>query len=214
MRSVARPPLPVPTPSGCAFPSRQQGLKARGTGAACGSITTPLSPDKERQSGEYMTGSSASAITIDELVERIKAGTRGPKFATFLDCESAAIEGYSAGAFSADRVRNLGLGTRRCTCERSRPCQAVPLPNRSSKALCCTKIRSAIGHTEEPLLEVGYQISSREVGGSVLGARRLVGCAQTGRTASTAGAPAPSFEYNGKTIMRSYQREVVFNEER
>lgn len=84
---------PVPTPSGCAFPSRQQGLKARGTGAACGSITTPLSPDKERQSGEYMTGSSASAITIDELVERIKAGTRGPKFATFLDCESAAIEG-------------------------------------------------------------------------------------------------------------------------
>jgi len=113
-------------------------------------------------------------IPVDELIERIKMGPRGPKVAAFFDFDGTLIQGYSAGTLLAHRARNFELGPD----EFVRTMLAAlggPLDEAGFKDLLSQGIRSWVGRTEDDLMELGEQLFVQEIAGALFhGAWRLV----------------------------------------
>lgn len=118
--------------------------------------------------------SELSVIEVDELIERIKAGPTGPKTAAFFDFDGTLIQGYSAGALMAHRVRNFELGPD----EFVRTMLAAlggSLSEDGFSDLLKQGIRGWVGRTDDDLLELGQQLFSQEIAGALFhGTWRLV----------------------------------------
>ena len=113
-----------------------------------------------------MTGPTPPAITVDELIERIKAGPGGPKVAAFFDFDGTLIQGYSAGALYAHRARNLELGPDEFV-RTLRAAIGGPLAEEAFKDLLLQGIRGWVGRTEDDLMELGEQLFAQEIAGAL-----------------------------------------------
>lgn len=121
-----------------------------------------------------MTGTTPPVISVDELIERIKTGPRGPKVAAFFDFDGTLIQGYSAGALYAHRARNLELGPDEFV-RTLRAALGGPLSEEEFKDLLSRGVRGWVGRTEDDLMELGEQLFTREIAGALFhGAWRLV----------------------------------------
>jgi putative phosphoserine phosphatase/1-acylglycerol-3-phosphate O-acyltransferase len=121
-----------------------------------------------------MTGTTPSVITVDELIERIKAGSGGSKVAAFFDFDGTLIEGYSAGALLAHRARNFELGPDEFV-RTLRAALSGPLDEAAFEDLLLQGIRGWVGRTEDDLMELGEQLFAQEIAGALFhGAWRLV----------------------------------------
>jgi putative phosphoserine phosphatase / 1-acylglycerol-3-phosphate O-acyltransferase len=117
---------------------------------------------------------SPPVISVEELIERIKAGPGGPKIAAFFDFDGTLIQGYSANALITHRARNFELGPD----EFVRTMRAVlggPLDEAAFKDLMLQGIRGWVGRTDDELLELGEQLFAQEIAGALFhGTWRLV----------------------------------------
>jgi putative phosphoserine phosphatase / 1-acylglycerol-3-phosphate O-acyltransferase len=117
---------------------------------------------------------SPPVISVEELIERIKAGPGGPKIAAFFDFDGTLIQGYSANALITHRARNFELGPD----EFVRTMRAVlggPLGEAAFKDLMLQGIRGWVGRTDDELLELGEQLFAQEIAGALFhGTWRLV----------------------------------------
>jgi putative phosphoserine phosphatase/1-acylglycerol-3-phosphate O-acyltransferase len=121
-----------------------------------------------------MTGTTPSVITVDELIENIKAGPGGPKVAAFFDFDGTLIEGYSAGALYAHRARNFELGPDEFV-RTLRAALSGPLDEAAFEDLLLQGIRGWVGRTDDDLMELGEQLFGQEIAGALFhGAWRLV----------------------------------------
>lgn len=116
----------------------------------------------------------APVATVDELVEQIKAGPSGPKVAAFFDFDGTLIQGYSAGALLAHRARNFQLGADEIF-GTLRAATGGPLDEAAFENLLLQGIRGWVGRSEEELDELGDELFTQNIAGSLFhGAWRLV----------------------------------------
>jgi putative phosphoserine phosphatase / 1-acylglycerol-3-phosphate O-acyltransferase len=121
-----------------------------------------------------MADTAPSVITVDQLIEQIKAGPGGPKVAAFFDFDGTLIQGYSAGALYAHRARNLELGPDEFV-RTLRAALSGPLDEAGFEDLLIQGIRGWVGRTEDDLMELGEQLFVQEIAGALFhGAWRLV----------------------------------------
>src|SRR5271163_4112469 len=121
-----------------------------------------------------MTSTTPPLITVDELIEQIKMAPDGPKVAAFFDFDGTLIDGYSAGALYAHRARNFELGPDEFV-RTLRSALGGPLDEGAFEDLLVQGIRGWVGRTEDDLMELGEQLFSQEIAGSLFyGAWRLV----------------------------------------
>ena len=121
-----------------------------------------------------MTSTTPPVITVDELIEQIKVAPDGPKVAAFFDFDGTLIDGYSAGALLAHRARNFELGPDEFV-RTLRSALGGPLDEVAFEDLLVQGIRGWVGRTEDDLLELGEQLFTQEIAGSLFyGAWRLV----------------------------------------
>ncbi|OSC31598.1 haloacid dehalogenase [Mycobacterium vulneris] len=121
-----------------------------------------------------MAGTTPSVITVDRLIEQIKAGPSGPKVAAFFDFDGTLIQGYSAGALYAHRARHFELGPDEFV-RTLRAALSGPLDEAEFEDLLVQGIRGWVGRTEDELLELGDQLFAQEIAGALFhGAWRLV----------------------------------------
>jgi putative phosphoserine phosphatase / 1-acylglycerol-3-phosphate O-acyltransferase len=121
-----------------------------------------------------MTSTTPPVITVDELIEQIKMAPDGPKVAAFFDFDGTLIDGYSAGALLAHRARNFELGPDEFV-RTLRSALGGPLDELAFEDLLLQGIRGWVGRTEDDLLELGEQLFTQEIAGSLFyGAWRLV----------------------------------------
>jgi putative phosphoserine phosphatase/1-acylglycerol-3-phosphate O-acyltransferase len=117
---------------------------------------------------------SPTAISVEELIERIKAGPGGPKIAAFFDFDGTLIQGYSANALIAHRARNLELGPDEFV-RTMRAALGGTLDESGFKDLMLQGIRGWVGRTDDELMELGEQLFAQEIAGSLFhGTWRLV----------------------------------------
>ena len=117
---------------------------------------------------------SPPAISVEELIERIKAGRGGPKIAAFFDFDGTLIQGYSANALIAHRARNLELGPDEFV-RTMRAALGGTLDENGFKDLMLQGIRAWVGRTDDELMELGEQLFAQEIAGSLFhGTWRLV----------------------------------------
>ena len=117
---------------------------------------------------------SPPAISVEELIERIKAGPGGPKIAAFFDFDGTLIQGYSANALIAHRARNLELGPDEFV-RTMRAALGGTLDENGFKDLMLQGIRGWVGRTDDELMELGEQLFTQEIAGSLFhGTWRLV----------------------------------------
>ena len=117
---------------------------------------------------------SPPAISVEELIERIKAGPGGPKIAAFFDFDGTLIQGYSANALIAHRARNLELGPDEFV-RTMRAALGGTLDESGFKDLMLQGIRGWVGRTDDELMELGEQLFTQEIAGSLFhGTWRLV----------------------------------------
>lgn len=91
-------------------------------------------------------------VSVDELVENIKAGPDGPKVAAYFDFDGTLIQGCSSGAFHAHRARDFELG---------------PLAEESFKDILAQDIRGWTGRSADDLMEFEEQLFTQEVAGAL-----------------------------------------------
>ncbi|HEY2196503.1 MAG TPA: HAD-IB family hydrolase, partial [Mycobacterium sp.] len=121
-----------------------------------------------------MTSTTPPLITVDELIEQIKMAPDGPKVAAFFDFDGTLIDGYSAGALYAHRARNFELGPDEFV-RTLRSALGGPLDEVAFEDLLVQGIRGWVGRTEDDLMELGEQLFTQEIAGSLFyGAWRLV----------------------------------------
>ena len=117
---------------------------------------------------------SPPVISVEELIERIKAGPRGPKIAAFFDFDGTLIQGYSANALIAHRARNLEFGPDEFV-RTMRAALGGTLDEGGFKDLMLQGIRGWVGRTDDELMELGEQLFTQEIAGSLFhGTWRLV----------------------------------------
>ena len=117
---------------------------------------------------------SPPAISVEELIERIKAGPGGAKIAAFFDFDGTLIQGYSANALIAHRARNLELGPDEFV-RTMRAALGGTLDEDGFKDLMLQGIRGWVGRTDDELMELGEQLFAKEIAGSLFhGTWRLV----------------------------------------
>ena len=158
-----------------------------------------------------MTSTAPPVITVDELIEQIKMAPDGPKVAAFFDFDGTLIDGYSAGALLAHRARNFELGPDEFV-RTLRSALGGPLDEVAFEDLLVQGIRGWVGRTEDDLLELGEQLFTQEIAGSLFyGAWRLVrahqNCGHTVVIATSAtrisyGSQSPNEPRNGKKSKR------------
>jgi putative phosphoserine phosphatase/1-acylglycerol-3-phosphate O-acyltransferase len=117
---------------------------------------------------------SPPVISVEELIERVKAGPSGSKIAAFFDFDGTLIQGYSANALIAHRARNFELGPDEFV-RTMRAALGGPLDEAAFKDLMLQGIRGWVGRTDDELLELGEQLFSQEIAGALFhGTWRLV----------------------------------------
>ena len=115
-----------------------------------------------------------ASVSVDAVIEQIKAGPTGPKVAAFFDFDGTLIHGYSAGALLAHRARNFELGPDEFI-RTVRAATRGPLDEAAFSDLLCHGIRGWIGRSEDDLSELGEQLFASHIAGSLFhGAWRLV----------------------------------------
>ncbi|AEH09948.1 MULTISPECIES: HAD-IB family hydrolase [Protofrankia] len=111
---------------------------------------------------------------VDELTEAIRRGPKGPHVGAFFDFDGTLIEGYSARALYARRLRSFEVGPD----ELLRIALAAvrgPLDEAGFTSLLETGLRGWAGRTEEELLALGRELFASEIAGSLFhSAWRLV----------------------------------------
>ncbi|MEB3030093.1 HAD-IB family hydrolase [[Mycobacterium] nativiensis] len=118
--------------------------------------------------------SSPSAVSVEDVIADIKAGPGGPRIAAFFDFDGTLIEGYSAGALYAHRARNFELGPDELV-RTLRAALAGPLDEDTFTDLMQRGLHGWVGRTDDELMELGEQLFTRHVAGSLFhGAWRLV----------------------------------------
>src|SRR3984957_20625789 len=121
-----------------------------------------------------MTSAKPPVITVDLLIEQIKMAPDGPKVGAFFDFDGTLIDGYSAGALYAHRARNFELGPDEVV-RTLRSALGGPLDEAAFEDLLVQGIRGWAGRTEDDLMELGEQLFTQEIAGSLFyGAWRLV----------------------------------------
>jgi putative phosphoserine phosphatase/1-acylglycerol-3-phosphate O-acyltransferase len=45
-------------------------------------------------------------MSVDEAIQRVRNGPTGPKIGAFFDLDGTLVQGFTAGAFYADRIRS------------------------------------------------------------------------------------------------------------
>src|ERR1700741_3155500 len=117
---------------------------------------------------------SPPVISVEELIERIKAGPDGPRIAAFFDFDGTLIQGYSASALITHRARNFELGPDEFV-RTLRAALGGPLDEVAFEDLLLQGIRGWVGRSEDDLMELGEQLFTQEIAGSLFyGAWRLV----------------------------------------
>jgi putative phosphoserine phosphatase / 1-acylglycerol-3-phosphate O-acyltransferase len=117
---------------------------------------------------------SPPVISVEELIERVKAGPSGSKIAAFFDFDGTLIQGYSANALITHRARNFELGPDEFV-RTMRAALGGPLDEAAFKDLMLQGIRGWVGRTDDELLELGEQLFSQEIAGALFhGTWRLV----------------------------------------
>ncbi len=117
---------------------------------------------------------SPPVISVEELIERVKAGPGGPKIAAFFDFDGTLIQGYSANALITHRARNFELGPDEFV-RTMRAALGGPLDEAAFKDLMLQGIRGWVGRTDDELLELGEQLFAQEIAGALFhGTWRLV----------------------------------------
>jgi putative phosphoserine phosphatase/1-acylglycerol-3-phosphate O-acyltransferase len=117
---------------------------------------------------------SPPLISVEELIERIKAGPAGPRIAAFFDFDGTLIQGYSASALITHRARNFELGPDEFV-RTMRAALGGPLDEPAFKDLMLQGIRVWVGRTDDELLELGQQLFAQEIAGALFhGTWRLV----------------------------------------
>jgi putative phosphoserine phosphatase/1-acylglycerol-3-phosphate O-acyltransferase len=117
---------------------------------------------------------SPPVISVEELIEDVKAGPGGPKIAAFFDFDGTLIQGYSANALITHRARNFELGPDEFV-RTMRAALGGPLDEAAFKDLMLQGIRGWVGRTDDELLELGQQLFAQEIAGALFhGTWRLV----------------------------------------
>ena len=117
---------------------------------------------------------SPPVISVDELIERIKAGPGGPGIAAFFDFDGTLIQGYSANALITHRARNFELGPDEFV-RTMRAALGGPLDEPAFKDLMLQGIRGWVGRTDDELMELGEELFANEIAGALFhGTWRLV----------------------------------------
>jgi len=109
---------------------------------------------------------SPPVISVEELIERIKAGPGGPRIAAFFDFDGTLIQGYSASALITHRARNFELGPDEFV-RTMRAALGGPLDEPAFKDLMLQGIRVWVGRTDDELLELGQQLFAQEIAGAL-----------------------------------------------
>ena len=120
-------------------------------------------------------------MLVDDLLESIRTGPSGPDVVAIFDFDGTLIEGYSAGALYAHRLRNFEISPD----EMVRTALASlggPLDEAGFADLMERGVRGWAGRAEDELLELGDQLFARQIGGALFHeAWRLVKAHQTQR---------------------------------
>jgi putative phosphoserine phosphatase/1-acylglycerol-3-phosphate O-acyltransferase len=117
---------------------------------------------------------SPPVISVEELIEAVKAGPGGPEIAAFFDFDGTLIQGYSANALITHRARNFELGPDEFV-RTMRAALGGPLDEAAFKDLMLQGIRGWVGRTDDELLELGQQLFAQEIAGALFhGTWRLV----------------------------------------
>jgi putative phosphoserine phosphatase / 1-acylglycerol-3-phosphate O-acyltransferase len=117
---------------------------------------------------------SPPVISVEELIERVKAGPGGPKIAAFFDFDGTLIQGYSANALITHRARNFELGPDEFV-RTMRAALGGPLDEAAFKDLMLHGIRGWVGRTDDELIELGEELFAKEIAGALFhGTWRLV----------------------------------------
>jgi putative phosphoserine phosphatase / 1-acylglycerol-3-phosphate O-acyltransferase len=117
---------------------------------------------------------SPLVISVEELIERVKAGPTGPKIAAFFDFDGTLIQGYSASALITHRARNFELGPDEFV-RTMRAALGGPLDEAGFKDLMLQGIRGWVGRTDDDLMELGTELFANEIAGALFhGTWRLV----------------------------------------
>ncbi len=117
---------------------------------------------------------SPPVISVEELIEGVKAGPGGPKIAAFFDFDGTLIQGYSANALITHRARNFELGPDEFV-RTMRAALGGPLDEAAFKDLMLQGIRGWVGRTDDELLELGQELFAQEIAGALFhGTWRLV----------------------------------------
>ena len=102
----------------------------------------------------------------DELLVQIGHGPKGPHIAAIFDFDGTLIDGYSATALYAHRLRNFEIGT----AEAVRTVRATlggTLTEAEFTELMAGGVRGWQGRLEEDLIELGERLFAHEVAGSL-----------------------------------------------
>lgn len=102
----------------------------------------------------------------DELLDQIRHGPKGPHIAAVFDFDGTLIDGYSATALYAHRLRNFEVGA----AEAVRTVRATfggTLTEAEFTELMAGGVRGWQGRLEEDLIELGERLFTQEVAGSL-----------------------------------------------
>lgn len=98
------------------------------------------------------------------VVDAVRQGPKGPHIAAFFDFDGTIVDGYSARALYAHRLRSFEVGPDELL-RLALASRAGPLDEAGFTDLMETGIRGWTGRTEEELLALGEELYTSEIGG-------------------------------------------------
>ena len=112
--------------------------------------------------------------SVETLLEAIRTGPEGPRVGAIFDFDGTIIEGYSARALYARRLRDFEVGPDELL-QIALATTRGPLDEDGFSALLETGIRGWTGRTEDELVALGEELFAEEIAGALFhGAWQLV----------------------------------------
>lgn len=105
-------------------------------------------------------------IRTDELLKQIRQGPKGPHIGAVFDFDGTLIDGYSATALYAHRLRNFEIGADEAV-RTVRAALGGTLTEHEFTELMAGGVAGWAGRTEEDLLELGERLFAQELAGNL-----------------------------------------------
>jgi putative phosphoserine phosphatase/1-acylglycerol-3-phosphate O-acyltransferase len=105
-------------------------------------------------------------MDIGQHIDSVLSGSQGPQTAAFFDFDGTLIDGYSAGALYAHRIRNGEMGLPELV-HTAKAMRGGPLAESDFESLLVRGIAGWTGHPAQNLDELGERLFAQSVAGSL-----------------------------------------------